>query len=345
MAGACACGYGPQPFGLKKEINHNENYGTQENVRCNWLGAFGGRAVRHVAFIAKNHTNPAYEGALLGARSVAAKYGYEVRHSAPHRPDDIEEQGSLIARAVAENPTAIILIPAHEAKLTGAIRAINQAGIPLVTLAGEAREGEWVCHVGADDVRLTRDVALKVLSRLATGALVAIMDGHPDSITTPKRHRGFLDALSEFPQVRLGESVTGYYQSAPAHDAALGLLVHHPRLDALLVANDLMAMGVLQALDETHRDLLMVSVNGTPDAVKAVKQGRLLATAFFDTLRFGYIGMEAAARFVRGESVPRRIVLPADVIDETNWAAWDKPYEARPFPDWVSTVAAYGQQI
>lgn len=105
-----------------------------------------------------------------------------------------------------------------------------------------------------------------------------------------------------------------------------------------------MAMGVLQALDESRRDLLLVSVNGTPDAVTAIKQGWLVATASFDTLRFGCLGMEAAARFLCGEKVPRRIVLPADIIDGTNWAAWDRPYEARPHPDWDATVAAYGEQ-
>lgn len=61
--------------------------------------------------------------------------------------------------------------------------------------------------MGADDVRLTRDVDLKVLPRLAAGARIAVMDGHPDSITTPKRHRGFLDAMSGFPEMRLVESV------------------------------------------------------------------------------------------------------------------------------------------
>lgn len=296
--------------------------------------------MRHVAFIAKNHTNPAYRGALVGARSVAARFGFEVRHSAPQAPDDIEEQRSLIARAVAEGPAAILLIPAHETKLTGSIRAINQAGVPLFTLTGEAREGEWVCHVGADDSRLARDVAVMLLSRLTAGARIAIIDGHPDSITTPKRHQGYLDALSGFPRVSLVESVTGYYQSEPARVAALGLLARHPQLDALLVANDLMAMGAMQALDETRRRLLMVSVNGTPDAVIAIKQGRLLASAFFDTLAFGSLAMEAAARFLRGERVPRRIVLPAEIIDQANWAKWDRPYEERPLPDWSSTMAA-----
>jgi ribose transport system substrate-binding protein len=209
--------------------------------------------VRHVAFIAKNRTNPAYEGALFGARAVAAKFGYEISHSAPHKPDDIEEQGSLIARALAEKPAAIILIPAHETRLTRSIRAINQAGIPLVTLAGKAREGEWVCHVGADDVRLTRDVALKVLSRLAAGARIAAMDGHPDSITTPKRHRGFLDAMSGFPEMRLVESVTGYFQRAPAREVALGPLARHPKLWHRLLGRRVSESGRLCHGDGGHK--------------------------------------------------------------------------------------------
>ena len=64
----------------------------------------------------------------------------------------------------------------------------------------------------------------------------------------------------------------------------------------------------------------------------------MMAERGFDTLRFGCLGMEAAARFLRGEKVPRRIILPADIIDRSNCAAWDLPYEARPLPEWNSTL-------
>lgn len=297
----------------------------------------------HIALILKNHTNPAYAGALFGARAVAERFGYGVRHCAPQAPDDIPEQAALIAAAIAERPAAIVLLPAHESRLGESINDIDRAGIPLFTLVGEPHHGNRVCHVGSDDIRLTREVAAKVLSRLPSGARVAIMDGHPDSITTPKRHQGFLDALAGFPDVALVESVTGYFQSAPARQAALGLLARHQRLDGLLVANDLMAMGVLQALEQTGRELLMASVNGTPDAVAAIRQGRLVASASFNTLGFGCLAAEAAARFLRGERVPRRIVLPADIIDATNCEQWDKPYEARPRPQWETTVANCGE--
>lgn len=299
--------------------------------------------MKHVAFIAKNHLNPAYGGALFGARAVAARFGYEVRHSAPEKPDDIAQQAVLVEQAIDAKPAAILLIAAHETKLGPAIRAINRARIPLVSLVGEPREGEWICHVGSDDVALSRAVAERALASLASGAEVAIMDGHPDSITTPKRHRGFLEALAAHPRLRLAASAHGDFQSEPARKAALALLAAHPRLAAMLVANDLMAMGVLRALEETGRQLALVSINGTPDAVAAIRAGRLLASASFNTLAFGGLAMEAAARTLRGQPVPRRIVLPADIIDATNWTEWDRPYEARPRPDWDAVAAAYGQ--
>ena len=126
----------------------------------------------HVAFIAKNHLNPAYGGALYGARAVAARFGLEVRHSAPEKPDDIAQQAVLIEQAIDAKPAAILLIAAHETKLTPAIRAINRARIPLVSLVGEPREGEWICHIGSDDVALSR-ATLAPPSWLALGARLA----------------------------------------------------------------------------------------------------------------------------------------------------------------------------
>jgi ribose transport system substrate-binding protein len=291
-----------------------------------------------LAFITKNHTNPAYGGAFAGARAVAARFGAEVSFGAPAKPDDIPEQDALIRQIIATKPDAIALIPAHETKLTAAIRAVNEAGIPLVSLVGEAREGRWICHVGSDDVAMTRDVGVHVLSRVAPGGVVAVMEGHPDSITTPKRNAGYRQALAQFPSLRLTETVTGWFQTAPAREAALGLLERQPRLDAILVANDLMAMGVLQALAERGRKALVASINGTPEAVQAIGAGRLAASASFNTLAFGALAAEAVLRHLRGERVPAHIDLRAEIIDETNWKGWDRPYEARPLPDWNAVV-------
>jgi ribose transport system substrate-binding protein len=77
-----------------------------------------------------------------------------------------------------------------------------------------------------------------------------------------------------------------------------------------------------------------------PDAIEAVKRGTLLATVDFDAMKIASIATEAAIRHLRGETVPREIMLPARIVDRTNYAAWDKPLEARELPRWDEIVQA-----
>jgi len=299
--------------------------------------------MEHLRIITKNHTNPAYGGALVGAHAVARRLGCSLSHRAPATPDDVEQQSALLDQAIADRPDAIVLLPAHATGVGAAIGRVNAAGIPLVLFVSEPSTGDWAGFIGSDNVAMARDLADRVLSGLPDDAHVAIMDGHPGSITTPERRQGFEQALAARPGMRLVEAVAGDYQQAPARAAALGLLARHARLDGLLVSNDLMAMGVLQAFDDTGRHAAMGSINGTPDAIAAVRAGRMVATASFNTHRFGCLAVEMAVRHLRGDATPGRIVLPADIIDSANAEAWDQPYEQRACPDWDTFAAAHGE--
>lgn len=295
-----------------------------------------------IRIILKNHTNPAYGGALVGAHAVAPRLGAAVDHTAPQTPDDVGQQNALIDQAIAERPDALVLLPAHATGVNAAIARVNAAGIPLVLMVSEPTAGDWVGYVGTDSERMAADLGDAVLAGLPGDACVAFIDGHPGSITTPQRRRGFEQALARRPGMRLIGAADGDYQQAPAHLAARGLLARHPRLDAFLVANDLMAMGVLQALDEAGRQAVVASINGTPDAVAQVRRGRLQATASFNTHRFGCLAVEMAVRHLRGEAVPRRVVLAPDIIDARNAEAWDQPYEQRAVPSWDAFVRPGG---
>lgn len=299
--------------------------------------------MKHIAIITKNHTNPAYGGGLIGAHTVARRFGYQIRHFAPSLPDDVGEQGDLLMEAIAGKPDAIVLLPAHASGVNGQIRAVNEAGIPLFLFVSKPTAGDWISFVGSDDERMAFALGMALLRTLPADTEVAIVDGHPGSITTPQRRRGFMQALERFPGLRLVGVLSGHYQQATGREAGQRLLQNHPRLGAFLVANDLMAMGVLQALEDTGRQAKLASINGTPDAIREVRAGRLVATASFNTYAFGCLIIEAASRHLRGEPVPHHIDLPADIIDHDNAADWDKPYEERACPDWESAVSAHGR--
>jgi ribose transport system substrate-binding protein len=83
-----------------------------------------------------------------------------------------------------------------------------------------------------------------------------------------------------------------------------------------------------------------VGVNAIPDAIAAIKSGKLLATVDFDAMAFSSIATEAAIRHLRGERVPAEIILPVRIVDATNYLPWDRPLEARECPRWEDAVIA-----
>jgi ribose transport system substrate-binding protein len=99
-----------------------------------------------------------------------------------------------------------------------------------------------------------------------------------------------------------------------------------------------MALGVIEALDAHGTRAIVTGVNAVPDGIDAIKRGKLLATADFDALKIASVATEAAIRHLRGEHVPREIILPTQIVDAANYTAWDKPLEARDEPRWEEVI-------
>jgi ribose transport system substrate-binding protein len=153
--------------------------------------------------------------------------------------------------------------------------------------------------------------------------------------------QGFHEALAEYPDVKVRFSFCGEYQRDVARREFSRLASDVREIDAVLCANDTMALGVLDALDadaSARRRPLVVGVNALPEAIGAIAAGRMLATADFDAMKMSCIATEAAVRHLRGEQVPAEIVLPVQIVHASNCAAWDVPFEQRAIPEWNDVV-------
>jgi len=115
-------------------------------------------------------------------------------------------------------------------------------------------------------------------------------------------------------------------------------LARGSRIEGVLSANDAMALGVLSALEAAGRSVPVIGVNAVPDAITAIKAGRLLATVDFDAMKISAVATEAALRHLRGEVVPREIILSTQIVDRANCLAWDVPLERRQCPAWSDVV-------
>jgi ribose transport system substrate-binding protein len=293
-----------------------------------------------IAVFTKNRTNPAYEAARLGADRTAGRLGAITVHYVPDTPDSAPEQIALIGQAIFERPDAAVFVPVDETAVNNAILGFDAAGIPLLNIITRTTAGRRITFVGSDDRALARNIGHYLFGKLSPRSTIIVLEGTPASATSRERLLGFQDALAEHPAVNVRVSLRGDYQRGIARDVFLRTRDQWPGVDAVLCANDVMALGVLDALDANPgHGPLVVGVNAIPEAVAAIAAGQMLATADFNAMAMSEIATEAAVRHLRGEAIPAEIMLPVQVVDARNCAAWNAPFEARPSPVWDDVVS------
>jgi ABC-type sugar transport system substrate-binding protein len=141
--------------------------------------------------------------------------------------------------------------------------------------------------------------------------------------------QAFREAAGGFPGIEIAGVCLGEYNRATARAAVADWLRGGGALDACLSANDVMALGALDALREVGRKAAIVGVNAIPDAVAAIKAGDMLASADFNAMHMCSLATECAIRHLRGEAVPEKIELPVEMVDRDNYHRWDLPFEQR----------------
>ncbi len=287
-----------------------------------------------IAVFTKNQTNPYFQAVRVGADAAAKALNAKTLHYIPTKPDSIPEQLSQLEDVVVKKTDAIVFIPVDYKAMVPSVEKINAAKIPVVNVTDRSAGGKFVSFVGADDYSLGLETARYLFKKLGGKGNVVIIEGVKGSLTSIDRVRGFNDALKENPGVKLLASQPGNYQRLQALQVMENLMQSHRQIDGVLAANDAMAMGVIEALEGANRTADVTGINGTKEAVDAVKAGKLLATGDYNGFLQGCVGTMIAIRSLRNEPVLPEIVLKPTVVTKANSQPYETPIESRACPAW-----------
>jgi ribose transport system substrate-binding protein len=290
-----------------------------------------------IAVFTKNTTNPAYSAFRLAADQIGQLTGAKIQHFVPKQPDNIDEQTAMVEQVLTQRPDAVVFIPVDDVAMVDPVKKLNDAGIPIV-LASNPLPGRFVTYVGADDFRIGYEEARYLFDKLGGKGRIVILEGTAGAPTNRERLRGYKQALSETPGIEVLASAAGNYQQSEGKRVMAGFLKDYPQIDALLSANDSMALGALEAMKEAGRTMMVIGINGILPAVKQIEAGNILASVDFNMFKIGCAATLAAVRYIHHEALPDKVMLPAEVIDKANYKAWLVPVEQRACPDWAALV-------
>ena len=108
--------------------------------------------------------------------------------------------------------------------------------------------------------------------------------------------------MAEFPGIEVLGSGIGNYQQPDARRVMTKFLGEHPQIDAVLSANDGMALGALEALKEAGRTAIVIGINGILPAVKQIETGAILASVDFNMFKIGCTATRAAVRLCQARA-------------------------------------------
>lgn len=292
-----------------------------------------------IAVFTKNQTNPFFQAVRLGADSAAKQLNVKVTHYVPTKPDSIPEQMSQIEDVIVKKPDAIVFTPVDYKAMGPAVGKINAAKIPVVNVTDRSEVGSFVAFVGASDYQLGLETTRYLIKAMGGTGNIVVLEGVKGSLTSIDRVRGFNDAVKAAPGVKVVASQPGNYQRLQALQVMENLMQSHPKIDGVFAANDAMASGAIEALDGAGRKALVVGINGTKEAIDAIKAGKMLASGDYNGFLQGCVSTMTAVRELRKLPVEKDVVFPATVIAKDNLSAYESPVESRSCPKWEEAIA------
>jgi ribose transport system substrate-binding protein len=290
-----------------------------------------------IAVFTKNSTNPAYEAFRVAADQIGRSTGARIIHFVPKKPDNVDEQKAMVEQVLKDRPDVVIFIPVDDVAMIDSVKKLNEAKIPIV-LVSNPLPGSFVTYVGADDFEIGYKEARYLFEHLGAKGKIVIIEGIPVAPTNRERVRGYKRALAEYQGIEVLGSGVGNYQQPDAKRVMAKFLGEHKQIDAVLSANDGMALGALEALKEANRTSIVIGINGILPAVKQIETGAMLASVDFNMFKIGCTATRAAVRHLKHEPLPEKILLPAEIIDKTNYKAWLVPADQQTCPEWSEVV-------
>ncbi|MET7684152.1 sugar ABC transporter substrate-binding protein [Streptomyces sp. NPDC005423] len=128
---------------------------------------------------------------------------------------------------------------------------------------------------------------------------------------------GFIKGLPT--NAKVVANVPAMFDATKAASVAETMIRDHPDLDYAFVANEEMAFAARKAFDAAGaRGVKIVTVNGTDEALAALKDGRFAATVSNSAKDTGDLAVTNTIGLLREEKVRKIATTPARLITKTN---------------------------
>jgi inositol transport system substrate-binding protein len=256
---------------------------------------------------------------LRGAMEMKVKEYPDVQliiNDGEGKPD---KQAAQLDSFIAQGMSAVIICPVDASGLVPAVKAVVDAGIPIITCSADVDQNVGQVWVGSENENGGATEAEYVAQRLNGKGNIAVLRGPLGHFAEQGRFRGYEQALANYPDIKIVFDQTANWQRDQAMSLVENWLSTGTPIDAILCQNDGMALGALEAVKAAGKkdQIIIAGIDAIQDALDSIKAGELDATCFQDAIGQGMGALEMAVKASNGETISRNNI-PFELVTGDN---------------------------
>ncbi|MCT9076484.1 ABC transporter permease/substrate-binding protein [Streptomyces fulvoviolaceus] len=265
--------------------------------------------------------NPFFVQIQAGAKAEAKKLGVDL--TVTDAQNDASQQANQLQNFTSSGLDSIIVNPVDSDAASNSVNAADKAKIPVIAVDRGVNEATVDALVASDNVAGGELAAQTVAEKLGGEGKIVILQGQAGTSAARERAEGFAKGLKAYPGIQVVAQQPADFDRTKGLDVMSNLLQAHPDVQGVIAANDEMALGAIKALgSKAGKSVSVVGFDGTPDGLKAVKDGTLYASVAQQPTQLGKIAVDNALKALQGEKVEQTVKVPVKVVTKENVAGF-----------------------
>jgi len=270
-----------------------------------------------IGFTAMNLTDPFQIAVRDTVKELAEAKGWEFQSGDGN--GDNAKQINLCEDMINAGITHLVLCPVSQDGILPILELCQEKGVKVINYDSAVTDRDLVeCYIASDNYSAGKIDAEYLNEKYPEGGQMMIID-NPKAESVVARVKGLTENLNE------NFEVVEDFAIATLNDVLRGCedtMQVYPELKFVFGLNDSCGLIALGAAESAGREMVVVSVDGSPDGQASVKDGGLMATAAQSPITIGQEVFKALETLVGGGTVSD-VDVPCFIISQENIGDFD----------------------
>ncbi|WP_278637455.1 hybrid sensor histidine kinase/response regulator transcription factor [Capnocytophaga sputigena] len=232
--------------------------------------------------------------------------------------DDTPKQIADIEWFIEQKVDVLVVSPNESEACTPVIEKAYQQGIPVILVDRKIATESYTAYVGANNYQIGKEAGHYAIGILKGKGNIAEVRGTKGSTSDAERHKGFVDALKNAPEVQIVAETWGNFLQADAKTQMQQLFQEHPHIDLVFAMNDPMAAGTHEAAMQFNGKIpFIIGVDALQQVgIQNIENNVQDASFIYPT--GGEKVIELAMKILHKQPFERENILNTTVVDKSN---------------------------